>query len=127
MRGQDRGDAQPAEDVVERRVVAPGTAQPRDRLSDRVVQDPVARRPLPAPKRPDAAAGLREVHELEIQGEGGDDRLDGPDVQPVEFGLDARPEIRVVAVPEVDRRAPEPLDEIERLLAGLLRDDLAEE
>ena len=127
VRGQDRGDAQPAEDVVERRVVAPGPAQPRDRLGDRVVQDPVARRTLPAPKRPDAAAGLGEVHELEVQREGRDDRLHGTHVQPVELGLDASPELRVVAAPEVDGRTPESLDEVEDLLAGLLRDDLAEE
>ncbi len=127
VRGQDRRDAQPAEDVVECRVVAPGPAQPRDRLGDRVVQDPVARRALPAPKRPDAAAGLGEVHELEVQGEGRDDRLDGTDVQPVELGLDASPELRVVAVPQVDGGAPESLDEFEDLVAGLLRDDLAEE
>ena len=36
-------------------------------------------------------------------------------------------ERRIVAVAEVDGRAPEPLDEVEDLLAGLLRDDLAEE
>ena len=49
-------DREPLEDLVERRLVAPGPAQPPDRLRHRVVQHAVARRPLavaegPAPGR----------------------------------------------------------------------------
>ena len=55
------------------------------------------------------------------------DRLHGTQVQTVELGLDPSPELRVVAAAEVDGRPPQSLDELEDLLAGLLRDDLAEE
>ena len=55
--------------------VRPERAQPADRLRDRIVQDAVARRPLASAQRPDAAARLGQVDQLEVQREGADDGL----------------------------------------------------
>ena len=54
------------------------------------------------PERPHPATRLGEVHELEIEGERRDDRLDGTGVQPIELGLDPAAERGIVASSEVD-------------------------
>jgi hypothetical protein len=128
MGGQDRRDAQPGEDRLQLGVTAPAVvAEPRDRLRDGIVEVPVARRPLAAPECPDPPARLGQVDQLEVQGEGLDDRFGLAQIEPVEHALEPFALRRVVAAAQGDGRSAQPLDELEQRRAGLLDDDLAKE
>ena len=70
VRGQDRRDDEPADQRIELRVRPAEAAQPGDRVGDRIVEDPVARRALAPPQRPDATARLGQVDEAEVEREG---------------------------------------------------------
>jgi hypothetical protein len=109
------------------RVGAPVAAQRRDRLRHGVVQQPVARGPLSAAEGPDAAARLGQVDELEVEREGLDDGLGRLEVEGVQLALEPLALGRVVATAQGDGRSPQPLDELEQVVAGLLRDDLAKQ
>ena len=84
VRGEDWADAQARQHLVELGLVVTGPAQLGDRIGHRVVEEAVARGPLAAAERPDPAARLGEVDELEVERERGDDGLGGAQVQGVE-------------------------------------------
>ena len=87
----------------------------------------VPRRALAPPQRPHPAAGLGQVDQPEIEGEGADDGLRGTQVEPAELLVETLALDRVVGAPERDRPLPDSLDEREQLGSGLLVDDLAEQ
>lgn len=127
MGGQDRADPQPRQHGIEVGVRSPTTPQASHGLSDRVVEQTVPCRSLTTPERPDARPRLRQIHELEIQRERGDDRLGIVELKRVKLGLEAPPDIGLFVMAERDRRLAQPLDEIVDRLAGLFGDDLTEE
>ena len=127
MGGQDRRDAQAGQRGVQLGVGPAGGAQRRDRLGDRVVQEPVPCGALSPTKRPNAPARLGQVDELEVERERLDDRLGRLEVEGVQLTLEALALGRVIAAPQRDGRSPEPLDQLEQVLPGLLRDDLAQQ
>ena len=116
MGGEDqaRPPARPSS-VVEFRFRPAGAAQVGDRLGDRVVEDAVARRPLATTQRPDAAARLDEVDELEVERERRDDRLGRPEVEAGEVLVEPPPLLGVVVLAQGDRPPPDALDELEQL------------
>ena len=107
-------------------VVAVGPA-PAERRDRRRRSGPRGVAPLARAGRPDLVALLGEVDEAEVEAEGADDDLGAVQVEAGQRRGEARAAARVVLAPEPDRRPPDPLDEIEQVDAGLLRDDLAEQ
>jgi hypothetical protein len=127
MRGQHGRDAQAREDRIQLGVVASDAAQAGDRFGHRILEQPVARRAFATPQRPHAPASLREIDQLEVEGEGRDHPLHGAEVEAVQLRLDPGPKGRIVSPAERDGRPAESLDELEGPFAGLLLDDLAQQ
>ena len=127
MRGQHRRDLEPGDQRVQLRVPAPEAAQPGDRVGDRVREHPVPRRALALSQSPHPAAGLGQVDQPEIEGEGADDGLRGAQAEPAELLVETLALDRIVGAPKRDRPLPDALDEREQLGSGLLVDDLAEQ
>ena len=127
VRGQHRRDLEPGDQRVQLRVRPPEAAQPGDRVGHRIREHPVPRRALALSQRPHPAAGLGQVDQPEIQGEGADDGLRGTQVEPAELLVETLALDRIVGAPERDRPLPDALDEREQLGSGLLVDDLAEQ
>ena len=140
MRRQDRRDPQRGgrrRDLVVRRA---GGGQPGGRRREGVVgairpakrAPPMGRAPgsRPVALRPPGGshelALLGEIDEPEVEAERSDDDLGAVRIEPGELRHETRPERRVVASSEADRRPPDALDEVEQVPSGLLRDDLAE-
>ncbi len=109
----------------------PSSAPPRRSddhgLGHGIVEDAVAGRALASAQRPDAAAGLDQVDQLEVQREGLDDRLGGPEVEVREVRVEAAPLLGVVVLAQRDRPPADALHELEQVRPGLLGDHLAEE
>ena len=105
---------------VELRVRPPEPAEPGDRVRDRTIEDPVARRALAAAQRADAAARLGKVDQPEVERERGDDGLGGTEIERAELLVEPGPFDRIVVAAEGDRPVPDPLDGREQLRPGLL-------
>ncbi len=127
MRGQDQGDGQPAQQLVEADVVRATTTQDDHGLGHGFVEDPVARGALATPEGPDAAARLDQVDELEVQREGLDDPFGGPEVEIGQIRVEPAPLLGIVVLAQGDRSPAHTLHELEQVRAGLLGDHLAEE
>ena len=127
MGGQHERDRQAAQQLVEPVLVGTTTPQPDDGLGHGVIEHAVTGRPLAAPQRPDPATGLGQVDQLEVQREGFDDRLGGPEVEVGEVLVEAAPLLGIVVLAQRDRASADALDELEQLRAGLLGDHLAEQ
>jgi hypothetical protein len=125
--GQHQRDRQAAQQLVEPVLVGTTTPQPDDSLGHGVVEHAVTGGPLAAPQRPDPATGLGQVDQLEVQREGFDDRLGGPEVEVGEVLVEAAPLLGIVVLAQRDRASADALDELEQLRAGLLGDHLAEQ
>ena len=125
MSRQDRGDPQSPEQLLELARGSPGPNAGHG-AGDGIGGRPIPLRPLAAPGGPDAISLLGEVDEPEVEAERSDDDLGAVRIEPGELRHETRPERRVVASSEADRRPPDALDEVEQVPSGLLRDDLAE-
>ena len=127
MCGQDRPDREPGDQRVQLGVRPADPAEPGDRVGDRTIEDPVARRALAAAQRADAAARLGEVDQAEVERERGDDGLGRTEIERSELLVEPGPFDRIVVASEGDGPVSDPLDGREQLRTGLLRDDLAEQ
>ena len=130
--GEDRVDLDRAEPRLEPGPVGDG-GQPLHGLAEGLVDRPALGAPGARPQHADALALLREVDELEVEGErAGDGRraldVQRPDLRPESLALDVRLEDHLrVAAPQRDRPPPDALDRREQLGPGLLRDDLPQQ
>ncbi len=127
MGGQDGADAQPGQHRVELRLVVAGPAELDHGLGHGVVEEPVAGGPLAASEGADATARLRQVDQLEVDREGGDDRLRSGQVEAVEVGRLPLPVVRVLAPAQGDGAPPDALHGLVGVLPCLLDDHLPEE
>ena len=127
VRCQDGRDLEPGDERVQLGVAPAQTAQPGDRVGDRVRQDPVACRALASTQRSDPPARLGQVDQPEIEREGADDGLRRAEVEAAQLLVEPLALDRIVGAAERDRPLPDPFHEREQLGTGLFRDDLAEQ
>jgi hypothetical protein len=127
MRGEDRADPKAGQHRIDLGFVMTGATEERDRLRDRVIEEPVAGSSLATPKRPNTPAGLRKVHELEVDREGRDDRFRGVQVERVQVGRLPFTVVRFVRPSKRDGPSADPLHRLVGRVPGLLDDDLAEQ
>jgi hypothetical protein len=127
MRREHRGDGQARDRCIEVVVAATQAAQSPDRITDRVVEDPIACGALASTECPHAPVGLREVHETEVERECTDHRFRVTEIEPAQVVVQPRSLRRIVIPTKCDRPATDPLDEREELRAGLFGDHLAKE
>ena len=79
------------------------------------------------PKAPDTLPLFRQVDELEVEAEGGGQRLGLADFERVELGGQRALGRLVARLPEGDGAQPGSLDKVEQVGAALLGDDLAQQ
>ena len=127
VRGEDQGDGEPSEQLVESAIVGAAAAQRDHGLRHGIVEDAVACRAFATAECPDPATRLGQVDQLEVQGEGLDDRLGGPEVEVREIGVEPATLLGVVVLAQGDRPPADALHELEQVRSGLLGDHLAEE
>jgi hypothetical protein len=98
-----------------------------DSLRHGVIQQTVAGRSLAATKGAHPTARLGQVDQLEVQGEGLDDRFCPTEVEGIEIGRLALALERIIAPAQGDRPSSDALDRIVVIEPGLLDDDLTEQ
>ena len=126
VRGEDRRDPHPPEQLHDALARPAALRQPVDRRVRASLGGTSSRSPV-GPEAPDALPLFRQVDELEVEAEGGGQRLGLADFERVELGGKRALGRLVARLPESDGAQPGPLDEVEQVRAALLGDDLAQQ